>query len=309
MLRDDAPIIIESRPLMNDPQPDKHPLEQAPKRHPLEQPQTPRPAGEPRQRVNLRIPSVTPKVTYVLLAINVVVFLLKAFSVQIDEQLFLWGANHGPDIFQKGEYYRLLTSMFLHAGVYNDDGGFALQYSIHLISNMYVLYAVGMSMERLFGHTRFLIVYLLGGLTGSVASALFGGANVYSVGASGAVFAILGAEFVYLWHHRKLMGAAGRARRQSLVALAVITFIGGLLSQLPGSGLRVDNWGHAGGLVGGLVLSWVLSPILNLRQHPDHPNELLGEDINPLRKHYWFVSLYATVLVVLTFIGVFLARR
>lgn len=309
MLRDDGFIIIESRPLMNDPQSDKHPLEQPVKRHPLEQPPAARPAGEPSQRVNLRIPSVSPTVTYVLLAINVLVFLLKAFSVQIDEQLFLWGANHGPDIFQRGEYYRLLTSMFLHAGVYNDNGGFALQYSIHLISNMYVLYAVGMSMERLFGHTRFLIVYLLGGLTGSIASALFGGTNVYAVGASGAVFAILGAEFIYLWHHRKLMGAVGRARRQSLVALAVITFIGGLLSQLPGSGVRVDNWGHAGGLVGGLVLSWVISPILNLRQHPEHPNELLGEDINPLRKHYWFVSLYATVLVILTFVGVFLARR
>lgn len=310
MLPDNGFIIIESCPLMNDPQPDKHPLEQPPvRRHPLEQPPVARPHDAARQRVNLRIPSVLPKVTYALIGINVVVFLLRAFSVQIDEQVFLWGANHGPDIFQKGDYYRLLSAMFLHAGIFNERGGYALQYSIHIISNMYVLYAVGMSMERLFGHTRFLIIYLLGGLAGSVASALLGGTNAYSVGASGAIFAILGAEFVYLWHHRKLMGAAGRARRQSLVVMAIITFAGGLLSQLPGSAVRIDNWGHAGGLIGGVILAWVISPILNLRQHPDHPGELLGEDINPLRKHYWFVSLYATVLVILTFVGVFLARR
>jgi rhomboid protease GluP len=164
-------------------------------------------------------------------------------------------------------------------------------------------------MERLFGHTRFLIIYLLGGLAGSVLSALLGGSDMYSVGASGAIFAILAAEFIYLWHHRQLMGAAGRARRQSLIVLTVITFIGGILSQAPGSELVIDNWGHAGGLVGGLILSWVISPILNLRKHPDHPNELLGEDINPLRKHYWFISIYATVLVVLTFVGVFISKR
>lgn len=295
---------------MNDPQPDKHPLEQGQprKRHPLEQMPT-RPAGEPRQRVNLRIPSVSPTATYVLIAINVIVFLIRAFSVQIDEQLFLWGANHAPDIFSKGEYYRLFTSMFLHAGIFNERGTYALQYSFHIISNMYVLYAVGVSMERLFGHARFLIVYLLGGVTGSIVSALFGGNDVYAVGASGAVFAVLAAEFIYLYHHRQLMGAAGRARRQTLIVFAVLTFAGGLISQLPGSDVVIDNWGHAGGLIGGLILSWVISPILNLRQHPDHPAELLGEDINPLRKHYWFVSIYATGLVILTFVGVFLAHR
>lgn len=308
MLHGDGFIIIESCPLMNNPQPEKHPLEQPVKRHPLEQPSV-RPAGEPRQRVNLRIPSVSPTATYVLIAINVIVFLLRAFSAQIDEQLYLWGANHAPDIFLKGEYYRLLTAMFLHAGIFNEVGKYALQNSFHIISNMYVLYAVGVSMERLFGHTRFLIVYLLGGLAGSVASALFGGANVYSAGASGAVFAILGAEFIYLWHHRQLMGAAGRARRQTLIVFAVLTFIGGIISQMPGSNVLIDNWGHAGGLIGGLILSWIISPILNLRQHPDHPNELLGEDINPLRKHYWFVSIYATILVILTFVGVYISRR
>ena len=123
-----------------------------------------RPAGEPRQRVNLRIPSVSPTATYVLIAINVIVFLIRAFSAQIDEQLYLWGANHAPDIFQHGEYYRLLTSMFLHAGIFNEVGKYALQYSFHIFSNMYVLYAVGVSMERLFGNA--LLDYLFAGRIG-----------------------------------------------------------------------------------------------------------------------------------------------
>lgn len=287
-----------------DPQPER-------RRHPLEErpaPQPPQP-GQPRQRINLRIPSVSPTATYVLIAINLLVFVIRAFSIQMDEQLFLWGANNGPLIFQQGEYYRLLSAMFLHASIYNNFGGFALQNSIHIISNMYVLYAVGLSLERLIGHTRFLIIYLLGGLLGSVLSALLGGENSYSVGASGAVFAILGAEFVYLWHQRRLMGAAGKDRRRTLIVFAILTFIGGFLSRLPGTNMLIDNWGHAGGLIGGLLLAWFISPILNLRPHPDNPNDLLGEDANPLRKNYWIVSLYVTGLIILMFIGFFLARR
>jgi rhomboid protease GluP len=281
-----------------------------PKRHPLER--QPAPPGEnpaPRQRVNLRIPSVQPRVTYALIAINVLIFLIRATSPQTDEQIFLWGAAHPPDVLLNGEYYRLLTAMFLHAGIFDGRGGYVLTQSAHLIFNMYVLYAVGGSLERLFGHSRFLIIYLLGGLTGSILSVLLNPANVYSVGASGAVFAIIGAEFIYLYHHRKLMGAAGRARRQSLIIFGVMNLVVGFLSAIPGSGGAIDNWGHIGGLVGGLILSWFISPILNLKMHPDHPDELLGVDVNPLSRRYWVVSVYATALVIVVFLGVMVARR
>jgi rhomboid protease GluP len=280
-----------------------------PKRHPLERPPEPRPQGQPRQRVNLRIPSVRPTATYALIAINVLIFAVRVISPELDEQIFLWGANHAPDVLLKGEYYRLFTSMFLHASIFNLFGGYAFQNSLHLIFNMYILYAVGISLERLFGHARFLIIYLLGGLGGSVLSMLLSGPNSYSVGASGAVFAILGGEFVYLYHHRKLMGEAGRARRQSLVVFGVVNLVFGFASLIPGSAMRIDNWAHIGGLIGGLILAWFISPILNLRAHPDHPGEILGEDVNPLSKKYWVVSVYATALVILVFIGVSIARR
>jgi rhomboid protease GluP len=259
--------------------------------------------------VNLRIPSVEPYATYALIAINVLIFVIRAFSRDLDDQIFLWGANHAPDVLLNSEYYRLFTSMFLHASIFNPFGGYALQNSLHLIFNMYILYAVGISLERLFGHARFLIIYLLGGLGGSVLSLLLSGPDSYSVGASGAVFAILGGEFIYLYHHRILMGAVGRARRQSLIVFGVVNLVFGFASLAPGSAMRVDNWAHIGGLAGGMILAWFISPILNLRSHPDHPGEILGEDVNPLRKKYWVVSVYATALVILVFIGVAIARR
>lgn len=299
---------------MNDLQPEKQqPVVEERKRHPLEE--RARAAvqqasgAQPNQRINLRIPAVLPRATYILIGINIAIFILRALSRQLDSQLFIWGAIHPPDVLIKGEYYRLFTAMFLHAGIYDPLGNYELALSSHVIFNMYALYAVGASMERLFGHARFLIIYLLGGLTGSIMTTLLSSSDVYSLGASGAIFAIIGAEFVYLYHHRKLMGAAGLARRRNLIVIALLTLVGGIISNLPGSAMQIDNWGHLGGLIGGLILSWYICPILNLRAHPDHPGEILGEDINPLNKRYWVVSLYATVLVVIMFIGVYIARH
>ncbi len=295
---------------MNDPQPNRHPLEQPPpKRHPLEeQPTPPQQTGPARQRINLRIPAVKPTVTYVLIALNIIIFTIRALSPTWDESLFLWGADNARSVLGQNEYYRLFASMFLHAGIYSNGGGFALQNSLHILSNMYVLYAVGISLEPVLGHGRFLIIYLLGGLAGSVLSTLLGNADTYSVGASGAVFAILGGEFAYLWHQRKLMGEAGRERRRSLIIFAIMNLAIGLISTVQGSRLRIDNWAHLGGLIGGAALAWFISPIYNLRMHPDQPGALQAEDINPLSRRYWIVSIYATILVILVFIGVYVNR-
>ncbi len=292
--------------------PNPHPLEQPPQnRHPLEE--APRPAvpppNAPRQRVTLHIPSVKPTATYALIGINVLIFVIRALSPAWDNSLFNAGANNATLVLVQGEYYRLLSSMFLHAGLFDYLGHYNFTAALHILSNMYILYAVGSSLERLMGHARFLIVYLLGGLGGAVLSTLLGDANSYSVGASGAVFAIVAGEFVYLYHHRKLLGAAGQARRRSLIGFAVMNFAIGLVSALPGSAFIIDNWAHFGGMLGGLVLTWFISPILTLRAHPEHPGEILGEDTNPLNKRLWVVSAYGTVLVILLFIGSLLARR
>lgn len=257
----------------------------------------------PRQQVILHIPSVRPTVTYAIIAINVLVFVIRLISPQLDDQIFYWGANHGQDVVVNGEVYRLLTSMFLHASIYGFRGALVLQNSLHIVFNMYILYVIGTQVERLFGHVRYAAVYLLGGLAGSVLSAALGGGDSYSVGASGAVFAVIGAQFVYLYQHRKLLGVRGRAQMRSLIYLAAINLVFGALTGVAGAGIIVDNWAHLGGLIGGLILTWAIGPIYILRQHPEHPGELLGEDINPLKNRYWVLSLYIVVLMAILIVA------
>ena len=283
----------------------RHPLEEMPDSPPPPPPGDPQEPREPRatrQPVMLRIPTVTPYATYTILAINIFVFVLRALSPELDQQIFLWGANYAPDVLGEGELYRLFTSMFLHAGIHAGRGTFALGNSLHLILNAYIIYLAGSAVERLFGHVRFLIVYLLGGLAGSVLSVALG-AGAYSVGASGAAFAILGAEFVYLWQHRKLLGERGRAQRRGLINLAVINLLFGLLTSVSAGPIRVDNWAHIGGAIGGLALAWLIGPVYIVRRHPEAPNDLIGEDINPLRARYGLLTLYGIALMVILIIA------
>ncbi|MFN8450719.1 MAG: rhomboid family intramembrane serine protease [Anaerolineae bacterium] len=287
--------------MLNDPPPERR------KQHPLERDPVPPPmpgGGQPqRQQVILHIPSVRPTVTYAIIAINVLVFVIRLISPQLDDQIFYWGANHGQDVVVNGEVYRLLTSMFLHASIYGFRGALVLQNSLHIVFNMYILYVIGTQVERLFGHVRYAAVYLLGGLAGSVLSAALGGGDSYSVGASGAVFAVIGAQFIYLYQHRKLLGVRGRAQMRSLIYLAAINLVFGALTGVAGAGIIVDNWAHLGGLIGGLILTWAIGPIYILRQHPEHPGELLGEDINPLKNRYWVLSLYVVVLMAILIVA------
>lgn len=295
--------------MLNDPPPERR------KPHPLERDPQPMPPGgdppqggaRPRQPVTLHIPSVRPTFTYALIAINVAIFLIRASSFQIDQQLLEWGANNPAAVVANGEVYRLFTSMFLHASIFTFRGGYVFANSLHLIFNMYALYVFGVQVERLFGHVRFALIYLLGGLGGAVLSAVLSDASVYSVGASGAVFAILGAEFVYLYQHRKLLGARGRAQMQSLALITVINLLYGGLTTAAGAAMRIDNWAHIGGLVGGLALAWGIGPLYIVRRHPEIPGALIGEDINPLKNRYWVLTIYGLALMGLLFAARFAA--
>lgn len=290
--------------MSNNPLPEKrpHPLEVVPEKK----------KESPRQQTILHIPSVKPLVTYAILAVNVAIFLLRAVSPEIDFNLLVWGANGPHEVLQQREYYRLLTAMFLHSGIYSPSGDYIFANSLHLIFNAYFIYRIGLFIEPLFGHRRFGLIYLLGGLAGSVASnlinVLLGNLEVISVGASGAAFALIGAEFVFLYYHRKLLRHQGRAQMQSLIAITVINLLFGFASSLGLTETRVDNWAHLGGLAGGLILTWFISPIFLLRRHPDMPGDLLGEDANPLRRKYWTLSAYITGLLALLIVSVILAN-
>ncbi len=152
-----------------------------------------------------------------------------------------WGANMKEAV-RGGQYYRLISSVFLHA------------HWAHLGLNMFVLAILGRMAEQIVGSLWFIGVFVLSGVVGSAASFLFGEAPL-SVGASGAIFGILGAMIAAL--------ATGKGRwpdawRRSLMTILLI--LGGL-SLLPGLQMKViDNWAHIGGLVGGALvggMAWI----------------------------------------------------
>ncbi len=280
--------------MLNDPEPPKrkpHPLEQSP------QPAQPQ-EQSPRPQIRLQMPIVRPTVTYVLVAINIAIFLIGMLSPQMELQFFRQGASRPLEVLIGGEYYRLVTAMFLHGSI------------AHIFFNIYALYIIGSSLEPIFGHARFAVIYLLGGLAGSILSVVLGDltANVGSVGASGAVFAIFGAEMVYLYRHRQILGARGQAQFRNMLVLIAMNFLIGIVSSAPGASVRIDNWAHLGGLLGGLLLTWLVGPKLVLKWNPLTPEAAVAEDTNPFNQKYWAVSLYGIGLIAILAVVTLLVR-
>ncbi|MEM6529113.1 MAG: rhomboid family intramembrane serine protease [Chloroflexota bacterium] len=256
--------------------------------HPLEggypSPQEQQQQGqEPRERLQFNIKPSPPQITYAMIAINVAIFIFGMLSIDIQNALFLAGWNDAMAVFNDGEFYRLFTAMFLHAGL------------AHIFFNAYALYILGIQTEQMYGKARYLSIYLLGGVTGSVLSAGFGDPNVPSVGASGAVFALLGTQIVYFYRNREELGDWGRgALRQYLLLLGINLLLGFSIPQ-------IDNLGHIGGLIGGAILGFVLAPNLKVRQLYDYVgNSVRMIDVEQRSGWETISVLYAVGLVAFT---------
>ncbi len=184
-----------------------------------------------------------PFLTYILLSINLVVFLLMTLAGGSTDQrvLILFGAKVNS-LIQAGEIWRLLTSTFIHIGF------------MHLAFNLYALWSLGPFLEERIGHWRFLIIYILSGLGGSIASFLFSPA--LSAGASGSIFGLLGA-LLYYSLKRPSLWKSGLG--MNLVIVLLINFGFGLTQ--PG----IDNFAHLGGLIMGIVSCFLLTQHNNLQ--------------------------------------------
>jgi rhomboid protease GluP len=139
-----------------------------------------------------------------------------------------------------GEWWRLVTSMFLHAGI------------LHILFNGMALYALGMQVELLMGSKRFLLIFFLTGIGGNVLTLLVN--PVPSVGASGGIFGLLGALIAFFYRNRDRLGAWGQANLRGLLLTAGINFV--ITFSIP----QVNQMAHIGGLVTGLFLGYFLSP-------------------------------------------------
>jgi membrane associated rhomboid family serine protease len=183
-------------------------------------------------------------VSAALLALIVAVHLLVEASGGSEDQwtLLRFGANLRLATLH-GEPWRMLSSMFLHGG------------NLHLAVNAYALYSLGRLVEQLTGSLRFFVVYMVAGLAGSASSALIGDPYRLSVGASGAIFGLLGAAIVLIVRLRAVLPPAWRKHVtiNLLIVLGLNLYIGFKVAM-------VDNAAHIGGLAGGalatLVVAW-----------------------------------------------------
>jgi rhomboid protease GluP len=151
-----------------------------------------------------------------------------------------------PALVAAGEAWRLVSSVFLHSGV------------VHLGFNMLSLYFLGSFVEEAFGRGRFLALYLLSGVSGGLAYLYFGGFNAPAVGASGAIFGLLGGVLGYAlrcgtfsWQNPLI--------RQLLILLALNLYLG---FSIP----NISNTAHLGGLAGGFAFGWLVAPTVYSRK-------------------------------------------
>lgn len=176
-----------------------------------------------------------PFFTYILLLINLIMFLIvEVNGGSTIENLIEFGAKYNPAIIE-GEWWRIISSMFLHVGF------------LHFFMNMIALYYLGIAVERIYGSWRFLIIYLFGGIGGGLASFAFT-INV-SAGASGAIFGLFGALLFFgLIHSKIFLQTIGK----NLFVLVGINLVFGFL--VP----QIDNGAHVGGLIAGFLVSGIL---------------------------------------------------
>ncbi|MCI7083112.1 MAG: rhomboid family intramembrane serine protease [Tenericutes bacterium] len=172
-----------------------------------------------------------PIVTYIIIVLNLMVFLYGMLHSN-DELINIFGNNY--ELVQKGQFYRLLTCMFVHGSI------------MHLLLNMYALYTIGPVVERYYGKSKYIFIYLVSGLLGSVFSSVFMSAGSISIGASGAIFGLLGSICYFTYYYRATLQGI---LRESIVPVIVINLIIGFM--LP----SVDLVAHIGGLLGGILVS------------------------------------------------------
>ena len=175
-----------------------------------------------------------PYITYFLIALNCIFFFVPKLLGQYNYVVNLL-CVHGPSI-RAGQYYRLLTGIVMHADL------------IHLCVNCYSLYVIGSQIESYIGRYKYAIIYLFSGLTGSLLSITFL-KNGVSVGASGAIFGLMGALLYFGYYYRVYLGNVVKSQ---ILPLIVLNLAFGFFAT------GVDNFAHIGGLVGGIIITIAL---------------------------------------------------
>jgi rhomboid protease GluP len=187
------------------------------------------PAEKPRRR--------TAWVTMIVLGITIAVFVFQYFAELTNKPdlLIAYGAKDNAAI-MAGQIWRLITPVFLHLSF------------LHFAFNMYAFFAIGPTLERFYGSARFALVSFY--LSPNSAA-----------GASTAIFGLIAAQGVFVLRNREFFGGQARSLLRNTVMIVVVNLMIGLT---PG----IDNWGHVGGLLGGLAFAWAAGPLLSVKWLP-----------------------------------------
>ena len=256
-------------------------------------------SSEPASRVNLRIPSATPLFTGITQMILILLFILRSIAGSPDPAVEAM-AVQGTAVLDGAQVYRLITAQLL---LVLPAGGLWMLGLVQALFSLYTLYIVGNEMEKLWGNLRFGLVFVLGGASGGLLTLILTPTglipmDVFYVTAPTAIMATLGAQLVYMIKHRKLYGSRGIQRRNFLIGVAVINLL--IAALVP----QVDVFGMIGGIASGIILSIYISPYHLPRPHPEEPNALLGEDVNPLKTRIVALVAYTSVLLSAILLGV-----
>ena len=169
-------------------------------------------------------------VTNILIIINVLLFILTLFKPNI---IYMFANN--LNLVKGGEYYRIITSVFIHANIF------------HLLCNMYTLYIIGSQVEQFLGKKKFIFIYFASALMGSLLSLTF--SSGFSVGASGAIFGLMGALVYFGYHYRLYLNTVIKSQ---IIPLIILNLALGFMIN------GIDNFAHIGGLIGGFLISKAL---------------------------------------------------
>ena len=175
---------------------------------------------------------------------NIIMFGLQT----IYPQLTAWGAKRSDMILEGRQLHRLLTPVFLHGGIG------------HLMANSYSLKSMGVNVEMAFGPSRLLATYLVSGIMGNIMSAIQ--SPNPAVGASGAIFGLVGAYYTFLARNQHLFGYTGQMQKDALIETIGFNLLLGMTNPM------IDNWGHIGGFVGGVGMAYMFGPKLYVARVP-----------------------------------------
>ncbi len=178
--------------------------------------------------------------TYSLMAVSILLFLISTISDDITEVLFMAGALDSHAVIVKGELYRLVTSTFLHSG------------GTHIIMNMLSLYIVGKMVEKLFSKVAYLSIYFISAFFGAFLS-MYIHIGGFAVGASGAIFGLFGALAGFAFVHKDRMQEQFRAFMKDFGVLLFINLIIGFVFP------NIDVSAHVGGLVAGMIGGFIIA--------------------------------------------------